>query len=70
MNAKGTKLQFHRRNNVDGTVESICLKCFLTVRPENGLALEAAERVHSDHCSRIVATDVSERSKLASRKSA
>jgi hypothetical protein len=51
-------------------LESICLKCFLTVRPEKGLALEAAERVHSDHCSRIVATDVSERSKLVSRKSA
>jgi hypothetical protein len=70
MNAQGTQLQFHRRNNVDGTVESICLKCFLTVRPEKGLTLEAAERVHSDNCTRIVAMDVSERSELVSRKSA
>ena len=70
MNAQGMQLQFHSRNNADGTVESICLKCFLTVRPEKGLTLEAAERVHSDNCTRIVAMDVSERSELVSRKSA
>jgi hypothetical protein len=70
MNAQGTQLKFHRRNNVDGTVESICLKCFLTVRSEKGLTLEAAERFHSNNCTRIVAMDVSERSELVSRKSA
>ena len=38
---------FHRRNNRDGTVDSICLICFRTVGPaETTLQLSEFERRH------------------------
>ena len=51
-------MQFHRRENDDGSIDSICLRCFLTAKPRPGLDLESAERDHSDHCTWIVTMDM------------
>ena len=51
-------MQFHRRENDDGSIDSICPRCFLTVKPQPGLDLAAAERDHNDHCIWIVTMDM------------
>jgi hypothetical protein len=64
-------MQFHRRENDDGSIDSICLRCFLTVKPRPALDLESAERDHSDHCTWIVTMDMlSEYPEPISRESA
>jgi hypothetical protein len=64
-------MQFHRRENDDGSIDSICLRCFLTVKPRPGLDLESAERDHNDHCTWIVTMDMlSEHPEPISRESA
>jgi hypothetical protein len=39
--------QFHRRQNADGTIDSICLRCFLTAASaENETDLHKRETAH------------------------
>jgi len=64
-------IQFHRRENDDGSIDSICLRCFLTVKPSAGLDLGSAERDHDDYCAWMDTMDVvSEYPEPISRKSA
>jgi hypothetical protein len=44
---------FYLRNNPDGSSDSICLRCFLTIRPEEGGSLKASEEQHE--CSQNLA---------------
>ena len=58
LSMKINDMQFHRRKNNDGSIDSICLRCFLTVKPRPGLDLESAERDHDDDCTWMDTMDV------------
>ena len=45
MNSLGP--QFHRRWNNDGSIDSICLRCFLTIQPQLGVDLKMSEVSHA-----------------------
>lgn len=71
LSMKVNGMQFHRRENDDGSIDSICLRCFLTVKPRAGLDLESAERDHDDYCTWMDTMDVvSEYPEPISRESA
>jgi hypothetical protein len=46
--------RFARVYYKNGAIESVCLACFATVKPQGSQTLEDAERLHDEVCAKIL----------------